>query len=86
MSKSNSVATPVVVFASVWLIVAITVLSFFGACKLAGAWFNQSPDLSTKALVACEARHGTPVLENSGDSYKSCTVPGISNVTSNKVQ
>lgn len=63
---------------SIGVLLIVAVLATFGLCKLGGAMFDSAPDLSKTSIAICEKQGGTPILEGTGDAYKSCALNGKS--------
>lgn len=63
-------------FAVVWAIVVISVLTVFGLVKVGSHLFNVAPRLNNAGMAACAKQGGTPIFENFGKAYKACSVPG----------
>lgn len=70
------------IFVALWLAAVVLVLTTFGLLKLGSAMFDNPSTLGAleaSSIRLCDKEHGTPVLEDNGQAYKSCAIDGKSN-------
>lgn len=78
----NKVAGFVGWFFTVWALIIIVTTTIFVATKIGNNMFSDkyrgASYQEIQSLKMCAVAHGTPVLENNGDAYKSCAINGKS--------